>query len=112
MPSLPETQPVSEWETFFDKQFYGELNAIDDVGGFDAKPYIKDFIKKALIVQAQHLLQRVEDEVIGLNTGVIEKDNMGNDIVVYGKSGWHTAQNQLRDTQREKLALIRKEIEL
>jgi hypothetical protein len=42
------TQKINTWEDEFDFKFYGQLHCIDAEGGFDAKPYLKEFIKKQI----------------------------------------------------------------
>jgi hypothetical protein len=38
----------STWQTRFRQQFYGQLNYVDDTGGFDAKLYLEAFIEREL----------------------------------------------------------------
>lgn len=48
----------------FRERFPGELNAITDNGGFDAKPYLEDFLTKTI----QDLVSEVEKEIESLKT--------------------------------------------
>lgn len=57
------TQP--EWEELFDQKFYGQLNCVDDTGGFDAKPYLKLFISQNFYPKAE-----VKRAVEGMKKGL------------------------------------------
>ena len=59
------TKPNNEWEKEFDKLF-PELSVIEGQGdegsihGYDAKPYVKDFISKTLQQQREEKIEKVK----------------------------------------------------
>lgn len=64
---------------------------------------IADLIKQ----ERQLLIEWVEKEMIGNDQGVIEKNNLGEDIVLFGKSEWLDSQNKLRAKMRKKLTEVK-----
>lgn len=42
------TKQIDKAKKEFRSKFYGQLNAIDDTGGFDAKPYIESFLEQSI----------------------------------------------------------------
>lgn len=97
----------------FDKKFYGRVDCVDDTGGYDAKPYLKNFIAKALSTQREIMGEFVLEEVIGGDENTMVPCEIPDCPTGDGDHDHPKAlpkvRNELRAEQRQKLESLKGE---